>query len=330
MWFQSLFGFSENSIEQVQANLSLSGNTLTSKASGKTFTCGTLNLPSLAELREQIKSIDLSTRPLQLKEVVADVQDLHANPNNAGAFFQAASQFNLLEMISPDITPEMGIDRYENDHTQGPACAIACGAGTVFRNYFTKVNGQTGQTAYKQIDCLKEIGDSLNNTNDRLWTMTNGYALPTLQGLQEINQTLQKMTEAEKDLLRAQLRIGVQKDTQVTMKNCEHLVTQAYCSALPVAYSQHPASLWADFAKLILEASYEATLAAALLNAEATGNRRAYLTLLGGGAFGNQSSWIFAALQRAIDLFRFSGLDIALVSYGTANMEVDSFIQMNA
>ena len=92
-----------------------------------------------------------------LHQIVANVQDLHTDKNNAGALFQVASQFNLLEMVSPDITPEQGVDGYEFDHTQGPACAIAAGAGTIYRNYFVNVNGEVGQTASNQIDCLSEI-----------------------------------------------------------------------------------------------------------------------------------------------------------------------------
>ncbi len=102
------------------------------------------------------------------------------------------------------------------------------------------------------------------------------------------------MSEAALDALRQTLRIGIQWDTQVTLPGCAHRVTQAYCSALPVAYSSHPHALWEPFARLVLEAAYEATLCAAQLNAARTGNRTVFLTLLGGGAFGNQSEWIFA------------------------------------
>ena len=55
------------------------------------------------------------------------------------------------------------------------------------------------------------------------------------------------------------LRIGIQWNTQVTLNDSKHLVTQAYCSALPVAYSHHPSTLWAEFARLVLEAAYEVT-----------------------------------------------------------------------
>ncbi|MCK5683507.1 hypothetical protein KAJ27_05280 [bacterium] len=63
--------------------------------------------------------------------------------------FQVASQFNLLEMVSPGVTPEEGVGRYEHDHTQGPACAIACGVGTIYRNYFEAIQSFYFPTYHK-------------------------------------------------------------------------------------------------------------------------------------------------------------------------------------
>jgi hypothetical protein len=62
--------------------------------------------------------------------VTGDVRQMHQSPENAGALFQVASQFNLLEMTSHDVTPERGVIRYQHDRTQRPACAIAAGAAT--------------------------------------------------------------------------------------------------------------------------------------------------------------------------------------------------------
>ena len=78
----------------------------------------------------------LRSAPTRISEVVGDVRALHLDPQNGGALFQAASQFNLLEMTGPSLTPEQGVGIYENDQTQDPACAIACGGGAIFRNYF--------------------------------------------------------------------------------------------------------------------------------------------------------------------------------------------------
>jgi hypothetical protein len=81
-------------------------------------------------------------------------------------------------------------------------------------------------------------------------------------------------------------------------------VTQAFCSALPVSYTSIPGIQWKPFASLVLEASYEATMWVALLNALRGASKIVLLTTLGGGAFGNDNSWIYAAIIRTeLELF---------------------------
>lgn len=322
MWFEALTGFAEQSPEQVRDNLNVQNGVLTSQVNGRQFQCGRLETPTLAELRSQVKAESTPAGKLAINEVVADVQVLHADPANAGALFQVASQFNLLEMVSPSITPEAGVGIYENDFTQGPACAIAAGAGTIFRNYFAPVDGDIGQTAARQIDCLADLGAALGNTDGRLWRMQSGYALASKSGLQEIANRLAGANEEQRDALREQLRIGLQSNTQVTINECEHLVSQAYGSALPVAYSSHSSQLWEPFARLILEASYEATFCAAALNSQKTGNNKLFLTLLGGGAFGNETDWILSAIRRSMAIYAETDLDVFIVSFRSANLRL--------
>lgn len=319
MWFEWLMGFAEESPPQVRANIALDGDTLRSLVNGRVLRCGQLEMPTLAELRHRVRSSGYERGVLSVREVIADVQQLHADRSNAGALFQVASQFNLLEMVSPRVTPEQGVGIYEHDRTQGPACAIAAGAGTIYRNYFAVVNGEIGQSGGNQIDCLAKLGGALGNEGNRLWEMRNGYALPSRSGLVEIGKRLQAADESERDGLRQLLQIGIQWDTQVTLDGAHHVVSQAYCSALPVAYASHPPTLWEAFARLVLEAAYEATLCTAILNWTRNGSRKAFLTLLGGGAFGNNSAWIIGALERALRLYGDAKLEVAIVSYGSAN-----------
>lgn len=324
MWFETLTGFAEESPQQVRANLTVAVNALKSHVNGKVWICGELETPTLAELRERVGSSGYKVGKLSVREVGANVQQLHINDSNAGALFQVASQFNLLEMMSPSVTPECGVGIYENDPTQGPACAIAAGAGTIYRNYFAIVNGQTGQSARNQIDCLADLGAALGNSEGRLWEMRNGYALASKSGLVEVSNRLLALSESEIDGLRQIQRIGIQWNTQVTLNESTHLVSQAYCSALPVAYSYHSPNLWAQFARLILDAAYEATICTAILNSVRHGNNRVFLTLLGGGAFGNQTDWIIGGIRRALDLYRHADLDVAIVSYGSSKPYVQS------
>jgi hypothetical protein len=311
-WFERLTGFKEDSPDGVRAQLEVDGALLRSRQNGRSWIFGQLETPSLAELRERVSSISASKSRCAVREVVADVRHLHANKSNANALFQVASQFNLLEMVSPEVTPEHGVGIYEQDLTQGPACAIAAGAGTIYRNYFAPVNGRPGQSADNQIDCLARIGEMLGNTSQRLWQMVNGYAVPTSIGLAEINQSLEAMREAGRDRVRQALQIGLQWDTQVTLEGCSHLVSQAYCSAMPVSYSNYTQKKWEPFARLILEAAYEAVFCAAILNRERSGCGTLYLTLLGGGAFRNRPEWILDAIQRAVHLYADHGLDVAI------------------
>mgnify|MGYP007059384553 FL=1 len=327
MWFETLTGFVEQSPEQVRENIAVDGETMFSKVNGRKMACGRLDTPTLADLRAQAQRVNCPKGPLKLSEVVADVQHLHTLPENCGALFQVASQFNLLEMVSSSVTPEDGVGIYEHDRTQGPACAIACGAGTIYRNYFVEVNENSGQSAVNQLDCLRDLGDALGNADGRLWRMQNGYALASAEGLNAISSHLTSIDEAERDRLRQMLRIGIQWNTQVTLARNLHSVSQAYCSALPVAYSMHSADAWSDFAQLVLEAAYEATLYAGIVNWSENGSNRLFLTLLGGGAFGNRDSWILAAIGRALRVCAEIPLDVSIVSYGSSTSHIQRLIK---
>jgi len=327
MWFESLVGFPETSPSDVRENLSIIGDKMVSSVNHRQMSHGKLTTPSLSELRSTVESVQSVSGRLQVSEIVADVQELHADPLNAGALFQVASQFNLLEMVAPSVVPEDGVGIYEHDYTQGPACAIACGAGTIYRNYFAPVDGGVGQSTDRQFDCLRDVGRVLGNDNHELWRMQNGYAFATAEGLASINQHLNLISETDRDKIRSSLRIGLQEGTEVTIRKPLHCVSQAYCSALPVAYSACSEELWASFAQLILEAAYEATLCAGVINAAATGNNQIFLTLLGGGAFGNHEDWILKAITRAMDLFRDIDLSVSVVSFGKSNRDVASLVR---
>ena len=273
-WFEKLVGFSETNYEETRARLQVEDKKLRSLINGASYGVGELELVSLQALRDRAKDAgDLPGR-LQTSVVTGDVRKMHRSAENAGALFQVASQFNLLEMVSPNVTPDDGVARYQNDHTQGPACAIAAGAATIYRNYFAPMEGGFGQTAARQIDGLADLGTALSNAMTvpvaQLWRMQNGYALGTQTGLDMIARYLGALSPEDTDVLRGKLCIGLHRDIEVTEaagpKRPE--VSQSFCSALPVAYSHVPPAHWQAFASLVLEAAYEATMWATVLNAQ--------------------------------------------------------------
>ena len=183
-WFDTLMGFPEKSSGNIREKIIINGDRMRSIVNQREYVCGSFETPSLFELRSRLPKVTKPGSRLKLIELVADVQSLHRNPQNTGAVFQVASQFNTLEMASPSYAPEDGVGIYEQDHTQGPACAIAAGAGTIFRNYFVTVNGKQGQSFDNQIDCLKDIGEFLGNIKQGIWQMRSGYAFASIAGLQ--------------------------------------------------------------------------------------------------------------------------------------------------
>jgi hypothetical protein len=225
-----------------------------------------------------------------------------------------------------------GITIYMDDHTQGPACALSCPAGTVFRNYFAGADGLGQGGGAAQIDTLRDVGALLGNdlpasevapdaAPHRYWRMANGYALPVSR---ESIPDLCALIEADKSLaerMHAALRVGVHWSTQVGASPTQR-VAQVFCSALPVAYSRTPQRKWAPFARTVLAAAMDATLAVgAVLAAQRRARVSVYLTSLGGGVFGNSQQWIADAIADALRRHEHQPLDVKLVHYRSAAPE---------
>ena len=71
-WFTDLFEFEETSHVQVRRNLILEGTQLTSKKNGHSFECGTLEMPTLCELRARSKAVVGMSGKLRVSELVGD------------------------------------------------------------------------------------------------------------------------------------------------------------------------------------------------------------------------------------------------------------------
>ena len=315
-WFSELFGFDDEGgvYEEHRARFQLDGEWLV--CDGAPFPrqhVGPWEAPSVAELRLRWSAAAKSdgTGKLTFRHLAAGlgVEPLLSNPSNAGAVFMVASQFNALEMISPERTPRHGVSIYVRDKTQGPVCAMACPAATIFRNYLVE-----------PVDLLFDVGDVLGNGTGTLWQMKNGYALPTSA---DSFRGLSRRLASDPELCAAAegaLRVGVHADAQVRPP-LTHTVAQVFCSALPVAYARGHGleeSDWEPFARLVLRGAYDATLAFAACKAATTGKRVAvYLTAIGDGAFGNATSWVRESLEAALGTYRDAALDVTLVHYGT-------------
>jgi len=337
-FFEYLFGFNEKSLsyDEVRERFAAEDDgpsiTLLSKANGRRFRAGSFECPSLRSLREEEKRLAGAGLggALEVRHVVTTgaLED-HANPANAGALFQVASQFNCLEFTSSARIPEEGVSWYVHDATQGPACAVACAPATVYRNYLVPLGAERGQTAERQLNLLEDLEALLGNREEldaeghgRYFWLKNGYVCSDTKRLEALRKRLEEMDEAGREELRSCIKVGLGLGSEVSFSALvpfEGLVpvpagsaqraSQVFSAAANVKMAGCVPADWEPFTRLLLEATYEAALWAAVRNARLAaeaasppplGSRRVMLTSVGGGVFGNRPQWIMDAMNRAL------------------------------
>lgn len=347
-WFSDTFGFEEldrskpNILDwstPVYTNFVYNDPWLHCLAKNKrgVYRAGTFSTPSLFDVSETFDLARGSGGLCTLDIVEKDVSSLHADPANAGAVFMVASQFNCLEFSHASMTPEHGISIYANDRTQGPACSLCCAAGTVIRNYFCfqdeKRSENPGQTSDHMINNLCDIERCLDNDTHQYFRVHHGYTFGTEDGVQRLAKHIRALSTHERMDLKNHLRVGLLEGTQVVGlglkgNNPDHVVTHVLASALSLsAPSPFPADFsnrasvqtWEPFARLILEGAYEFTLmTAANLFRQGRCTADVFVTLLGGGAFGNPVPWILDALESALRRVQHVPLRVHLVLFRQA------------
>jgi len=351
-WFEHLFGFDEDEaletggMAAVQAKFVLGADgTLKSLVNNTSYGAGSFAARSLTDLRkdadERAKTGKLPLGQLSFEHAATtDVYDMHTDPRYKGATIMAASQFNALEFINNDIVPEDGVTNYVKDPTQGPACALAAPAAAVFRNYFVPMpSGALGQSKNDQLNLLSDLLLRVQNTTGNytraakqpLVEVRNGYTKSDGERLKKLNKKIKQLTGEQnaRDELLGALRVGLHSRVEVPWAQGDRFVlaapaqrqkrSQVFCSAIACKYSAGSIDAWEPLARLVLDAAYEATLLAAVLEA-ADANKSGgggipvvLLTFLGGGVFGNKNEWIDQAIARAVVKMRERGVALRVV-----------------
>jgi hypothetical protein len=221
----------------------------------------------------------------------------------------------------------------------------------------------------------------LRNDREQYFNIRNGYTFTEsstdLERLTNVilaaKQGTLKVDDAQYsyDELKGLIKIGLHSDVGVTFATRFQpappgiTVTQAYCSALSCAYSGVATAHWEAFARLVLEAAYEATLWAGVLNAlqprpspsasaalssetvfRAVGGdgtapadlttsvdsgshrNKVFLTFLGGGVFGNDMRWICDSIGRAMAVVAAHGapVEVLIAHYREIDQDVVRWI----
>jgi hypothetical protein len=326
-WFEELFGFPE-SVRAVKANFTVTETEnsaiLTSKVNNRSFNAGRFSIRNIASFSHVLSKP--STTPGTLNVIqgngangsnsdICSVLETQSLPEINGATFQAASNFNCLEFCGPGESAAMGVTRYVYDCTQGPYCALATGAATVYRNYFAPhSDGARGQLE-KDVQLLEKtpIGRFVQD----------GY--PVL-GLAQLKQ----VEKADWDDL-DQFYVGLHENCEVTTMARRgsgpitsgvpegQIVHHVYAAAFNFAGTVARNETSLRIARQMLSAEYQATVLAGWEMSQKypgyAGSGKLFLTAIGGGVFANPLEIIVGAVASAKDLIQKSGLQVYFVCF---------------
>lgn len=358
-WFKHLFGF-EESTERVydssllEAVYDANRNAeLRAKKLGASYRVGRLELTPIKDIPRHpprkgfVFNMILGDSGSDIRKV--EVGAMQADPANKGATFQVASNFNCLEFVSCHDSAKRGVTGYIHDHTQGPAASISAGPATVYRNYFLQHGGSGGQGKKKEGAKPRYTGQLEEQVNllDAVpqIPVVNGYI--HFRSADEIDRLA---VGGAFDFQNTDLaKVGRHTGVQVTfgLKNfgkvelCddpEQVVNQVFTAAMnmadmPDAEPEHlvPIARW------VLRAAYRGTILAAIDNAHRSAlpaRNKLFLTLIGGGVFGNKIEWIVdTIIGDCRELLLASGLEVNLVVFsasslpGKARKRLEAFVK---
>eukprot|EP01127_Copromyxa_protea_P012213 TRINITY_DN3159_c0_g1_i1.p1 TRINITY_DN3159_c0_g1~~TRINITY_DN3159_c0_g1_i1.p1 ORF type:complete len:552 (+),score=76.16 TRINITY_DN3159_c0_g1_i1:185-1657(+) len=321
MWFHHITGCDESYFALNKEKFfrpMIDGNLcLVNSITGKRYGVGKLSLISIYDLYSTVTNVPPVQKrrkipPIELitcldKESIrfVDVAHLQAMPENRNAVFQIASNFNGVEGATESFSPGSPnyCTNYHGDRTQGPAASISCGAGAIYR-VFAPFYGPTvdpsewHQTKDVQMNFLSSLKDHFPTENGYVIYSGNEPKFPKKRGKKWYR-------------LLGQYNVCLHRDQQVTLghrtaagyeivTDPNQRVDQVCCAAVNMIQGasgckNNQLDKKQDKMKFILQAAYDGTYLAALANHR----KKIYLTLIGGGAFGNHVDKIFAEILAA-------------------------------
>lgn len=321
-------------LNEAQKQAFKKGDALLNQQTNTLWNMGTVEVASIEQLRKTTKNgkgsvfnvIEGVDTPWNnwFSEYV-DVTALQAAPENKDAVFQVASNFNGLEGTGD---PKQGIMPYLSPglYVQGEAAAISAMPGIIYRMYYMphQVNGVTYQgQLQQQFNLLERFASEPSYA----LPVHNGYiqAVPNIENFANIpDQGLKNLA--------GYVNIAFHKDIQVSgglgpLKNelptykavkvtdPTQRINQIFAAAMN-PYNNNPQSAgYKNLAQMLLYAAYEG----GLKSAYAHGKKKVYLTLIGGGVFENDLSWITKAIEHAVTPFlTYGDLEINLIVYHSA------------
>mmetsp|Transcript_15640 Transcript_15640/g.23686 ORF Transcript_15640/g.23686 Transcript_15640/m.23686 type:complete len:389 (-) Transcript_15640:1416-2582(-) len=279
---------------------------------------GSFSTPTLAELRNRVEAMGES-RNEGSKSLCSfhclyriDIGELQTRMGQHDSMVQIAGNFNCLNVSSRRQKPDNGklVELAHEQKTQGPAATFGPLAANLYRTHFC-MDSYSGQTLDHQINLLDNVAEYTGRPINGKLTLT-GEEKPIRD--HEIDSIVQK------------IRVGLQTDCHVMYGRTKEgkplclldenkkefsqlpMIDQCHVAAvnwksLAIDHNRNHTPHWLKakkmeihrLARMLLRACYEGIYLAALSRR----TKQLYLTLVGGGVFGNPNLLIVEELARS-------------------------------
>lgn len=235
-----------------------------------------------------------------------DVGYLQGLPENSNAVFQVASNFNGIEAISEMVHPEIEnfTERYYLDRTQGPAASISAGAAAIIRVhapfYDSKLNPEVwDQTRRQQLNFLSKLSSHFPQQNGYIAFTGDEPKFPKPYSKEYYKMLLDVFMCYHQE---CQVITGHKDNGGKLYKvhNPDQKVDQVFSAAVNIcqgklAKTNANAPNSETKCRFVLESAYNGAYLEAISNKRS----KLFLTLIGGGSFGNRKEWILDAILSA-------------------------------
>ncbi|KAL7718932.1 Macro domain-containing protein [Entamoeba marina] len=307
-WFEYICGVKEIEFRQTKEKyISRNENgeiIITNPITLNEFSCGKLEMIPLQKLRQIPKEtiqpalFEIIVRLDEESQPQVEVTSMQTNPKYNKSVFVVASNFNAVESVSENISPDSSkfTTNYIYDQTQGPAASIGAPAAAIERVHFPFYDENTlpsswHQTKKHQIEILKDL--------KKYYNIENGYPL--------LNSTCENPSIFDYDKYISCIHSNVEttfrfNSTQIEVIKKEHrnCIDQVFGAALNIGQgssgmtNKRIAKQRPILSKLPLDCAYETAYLTAIRNKR----EKIILTLLGNGVFGNDTKEVCESIIR--------------------------------
>ena len=314
-WFENITGYTESQYAYKYQEELCKKTDGKVTLNGKEYNTGTFKIESIGDLKKELDSHDqpngqFSNFPLRIYVPTKDtsmplyfyelgVSTLQADAKNNNCMFQVASNFSCIEPITETTFPDSAnfITNYYRDNTQGPAASISAGAAGIERVLNPRGPDYGNQTSDNQINLLDDLKEYYNIENGYIVNDTTSKGIKTF-GDKEFDSITDKVKVGY--LKGAEVTYGGKHQGRLNVLKTPHTINQVFTAAMNLRQGEHGKAnaILPDKeikARALLRGAYMGTY----LSAIKTGSKRLFLTLIGGGSFGNDIYWILSEILYA-------------------------------